>query len=128
MLKPVTPELFKAEFETDAVPETTDHRPVPVTATFAFNVAEEAHTVCDGPALETVGETSLITVTVLLEDGQVPLEIVQTKRLMPMLKPLTTLPGEEGLVTVDVPVETDQRPVPIVGVFPESVAEDVHKL
>ena len=78
MLKPVTPELFKAEFETDAVPEATDQRPVPVTATFAFNVAEEAHNVCEVPAFEMVGGTSLLIVTVLEEEGQTPLEIVHT--------------------------------------------------
>jgi hypothetical protein len=78
--------------------------------------------------LETVGFGSRITVTVLLEEGQLPLEIVHTKRFVPMLKPFTALLGEEGLETVAVPAVTVQSPVPVVGVFAASVAEAAQRV
>ena len=75
-----------------------------------------------------VGLASCITVTVLLEDGQTPFEIVQTKLLVPTFKPVTPLFAAEGLETVDVPVTTDHMPVPVVGTFPDKVAEDTQSV
>jgi hypothetical protein len=67
-------------------------------------------------------------VTVLLEEGQVPLEIVHTKRLIPVLKPLTEVFVADGLAIVAVPVATVQIPVPVVGVLEASVAEEVQRV
>ena len=75
-----------------------------------------------------VGLASRITVTVLLEDGQVPLEIVHTKRLIPVTSPFTGLPGAEGLGTEAVPVTTVHSPLPAVGVLAASVADEAQRV
>jgi len=48
--------------------------------------------------------------------------MVQRKVLTPTLRPVTPEVGEEGVVTTPVPAMTVQAPVPVVGVFPASVA------
>jgi len=108
------------------VPVTTAHIPVPVTGVLALRVAVLAHTVCTVPALETVGGTSLVTVTVLADAGHTPFEIVHTNWFDPLLKPVTELFGKEVLITDAVPVITVQRPVPIAGVLALRVAVVEH--
>jgi len=78
LLKPVTELFGKEVLVTDAVPVITVHTPVPVIGVLALSVAVLAHTVCTVPALETVGGTSRVTVTVLVDAGHVPFEIVHT--------------------------------------------------
>ena len=53
---------------------------------------------------------------------QVPLVIVQTNVLTPVVKPVTPLVGLVGVVTTPVPAVTVQTPVPTVGVFAAKVA------
>ena len=78
--------------------------------------------------METVGGISLVIVTVLDDEGQVPFEIVHTKRLIPLLKPVTDVEAVFALVTEPVPVITDQMPVPVVGVFANKVVDEAHKV
>jgi hypothetical protein len=128
LLNPLTPLPGEEGFEIVAVPVATVQSPVPVVGVLAPSVAEEVHKVCEVPALAVVGFTSLITVTVLLDEGQVPLEIVHTKLFVPVLSPVTPLVDEEGVVIVVVPLATDQSPVPVVGVFPVIVAEEAQSV
>ena len=53
---------------------------------------------------------------------QVPLLIVQTNVLTPVVKPVTPLVGLVGVVNAPVPAVTVQSPVPTVGVFAANVA------
>ena len=54
--------------------------------------------------------------------AQVPLLIVHTKVLTPVVKPVTPLLGSFAVVTAPVPAITVHAPVPMVGVFAASVA------
>jgi len=128
LLKPVTGLFEEAGVVTEDVPVTTVHTPVPVIGVLALRVAVLAHTVCTVPALETVGETSPIMVTVLADVGHTPLEIVHTKLFVPLLNPVTVLFGEAGFVTEDVPVTTVHKPVPVIGVLALSVAVLAHSV
>jgi hypothetical protein len=128
LLKPVTLVELELGATTEPVPLATDQRPVPVAGVFAESVDDEAQIVCDIPAFEIVGGISRVIVTVLDDEGQVPFEIVHTKRLIPLLKPVTDEEAVFILVTEPVPVPTDQTPVPVVGVFADSIAEEAHKV
>ena len=78
LLNPVTP-LFEDPLEvTVEVPVMTAHIPVPIEGVLAFKVVVEVQSVCGVPALETVGGISRVTVTVLVDAGQVPFEMVHT--------------------------------------------------
>jgi hypothetical protein len=61
-------------------------------------------------------------VTLEEEEGQEPLLMVHWKTLAPTPRPVTPDVGEDGVVTVPVPETSVQRPVPVAGVFPASVA------
>ena len=54
--------------------------------------------------------------------AQVPLLIVQTKVVTPVVKPVTPLLGSFAVVTAPVPAITVHAPVPMVGVLAASVA------
>jgi hypothetical protein len=114
--------------EKDAFPETTDQAPEPKEGVLAFNVVLAVQIVCELPAIEAAGGRSCTIDTVDVETGQVPLEIVHTKLFAPVLSPVTPLVDEEALEIVAVPVLTDQSPVPIIGVFPASVAEEAQSV
>ena len=58
--------------------------------------------------------------------GQVPLVIVHTNVLTPVVKPVTPLAGDVGVVTVAVPAVTVHAPVPTVGAFAAKVAVAEH--
>jgi len=66
--------------------------------------------------------SSRIIVISSKEGEHVPFEIVQTNVFVPTLNPVIPEVGEEGVVTVAPPTVTVQTPVPLVGVFPASVA------
>ncbi len=59
---------------------------------------------------------------VSLEEGQVPLAIVQTTVLVPTDNPAIPEAGSVGVVTMAPPAKTVQVPVPTVGVLPARVA------
>jgi len=61
-------------------------------------------------------------VTLSNEEAQTPLEIVHLNMLFPTESPDTPEVGEVELSKIEVPEITVQRPVPIIGEFPESVA------
>ncbi len=54
--------------------------------------------------------------------AQVPLLIVHTKVVTPVVNPVTPLLGSFAVVTAPVPAITVHAPVPMVGVFAASVA------
>lgn len=62
-------------------------------------------------------------VTVSLEEGQVPLLVVHTKRLAPLPKEVTPEVGELGVVTTPFPLKRVQFPVPTNTVFPARVVK-----
>ena len=74
------------------------------------------------PAVEIVGGTSLIIVTVDVDGGHVPLDIVHWNEFAPNANPVITEVGEEGVVTIPLPETSVHTPVPTVGVFPAKVA------
>lgn len=64
--------------------------------------------------------------TVLAEDAQVPLDIVQVRTVVPTGKPVTEVVGLFGLLKVTpAPVQT---PVPIVGALPAKIVLSAHKV
>ena len=105
-----------------ATPLTNVQKPLPTVGTFPFKVAVVAHTDWSMPASETVGASSLVTVTVLVEGVQVTLEIVQVKVVVPKGNPKTVALGEFALLKVTPKVVVLQTPVPTVGVLPFKVA------
>lgn len=69
-----------------------------------------------------VGNASTWMVTVLPDEGQVPLLMVHCKvTLAPITNPVTPEVGEAGVVMVAVPDTTLHNPVPDAGVFPARV-------
>jgi hypothetical protein len=122
MLNPVTPDVGDEGVVTDAVPEITDHIPMPVTGVFALRVAVGAQTDWSDPAAAVVGKFSRSIVISSVEGVHAPLEIVHRNVFMPVLNPVTPDVGDVGVVTIPVPVITIHVPVPITGVFPARVA------
>ena len=58
------------------------------------------------------------------DEGHVPLVIVHRKTFAPSDKPVTPDEGDEGFAIVPVPEIRVQKPFPIAGVFPASVADE----
>ena len=110
------------------VPEISVHVPVPVTGVFAAIVVTESQSVWSGPAAAVVGTGSRVIVTSSKDGGQVPFEIVQRNTFAPTPNPVTPDAGEFGDVIVPFPEISVQVPVPVDGVFPASVAEDVQSV
>jgi len=101
-----------------AVPLTTLQAPVPTTGLLAarvkipllqFSKAE--------PALEAVGRALFARTSVLLEDVQVPLEIVQRSVAVFPAATVTVDVGDDDAAMVADPLTTDHPPVPVTGVF-----------
>ena len=67
-------------------------------------------------------------VTSSTDEGHVPFVIVQRKTFVPTLNPVTPELGELGERIVPVPVTNVHVPVPVDGVFPASVADDVQSV
>ena len=121
--KPVTPELGEPGVVIVPEPLINVHVPVPTVAVFPAKFVEVAHIVWLLPALETVGIATPVIVTCEVEGVQGALEIVHSKTLGPVPKPVTPEVGEDGVVIVPEPLINVHAPVPVVGVFPAKVAE-----
>jgi hypothetical protein len=122
MLKPLTGDTGKFGFKREPDPDNTVHTAVPAVGIAAFKVVAEEQTVCLRPASGSEGNASLVTVTVLDEERQTPLEIVHTKSVLPLLNPKTaedgslilTIVGGKSLVIVTVLEEDGQVPFEMV--------------
>ncbi len=119
---PDTPDVGDVALSKIAVPEITVQRPVPIVEAFAESVAVAEQIVWSVPASAVVGFSSTSIVISSNESLQVPFEIVQRKILFPTESPDTPEVGEVALSKMAVPEITDQRPVPTVEAFAESVA------
>jgi hypothetical protein len=69
-----------------------------------------------------LGIESTLMITVSLDDGHVPLEIVQEKLFAPAFMDVTPEDGELIVVTDPEPPMNVHVPVPTIGVLPASVA------
>ena len=123
MVKPVTPELNAAGVVTTAVPAVTVHNPVPTTGLLPARVVTVVlQRFWSTPALETSGAASTLMVTLLLVEGQTPLEIVHRKvDAAPGVSPVTPELNRVGVVTTPDPAVTVHAPVPGAGLFPARV-------
>ena len=117
VIKLETLELLSAGVATLEPPSITVHNPVPTVGLFPVNVKLEAHRFCEGPAFDVVGLSSTKIVTEETDDKQGTLEMVQSKILAPIPKPVIALFGEVGLVIIPLPETKVHSPVPTVGVF-----------
>jgi hypothetical protein len=106
------------------VPEISVHVPVPVTGVFPAMVVVGPQSVWLGPAAAVVGTGSRVIVTSSNDGGHVPFEMVQRKTFAPTLNPVTPDVGEFGEAIVPVPETSVHTPVPVVGVFPASEADE----
>ena len=131
IVKPVTPEFEATGEVSTAVPEITDHAPVPVEGGLPLStVVVTLHKFWSVPALETDGaEIELIVISSLVA-GQTPLEIVHLNVVAePTVNPAIADVGDDGVVIVPEPETTDHAPAPIIGVFPnKELLVRLHKL
>ena len=121
---PVTPEVESVGVVTVAVPDMTDHDPVPTVGAFPANVAVVTlHRFWSGPAAATVGMSATLITISSVDEAQDPLVIVHRSVAEdPGTSPVTPEVDKVGVVTVAVPEITDHDPVPTAGAFPASVA------
>jgi hypothetical protein len=122
--KPVTPDVGEPGLVIVAVPETTVHKPVPVTGVLPAKVAvvtPQAGVISE-PAFAAVGGAVLVITTSSVEAVQGALEIVHLKVLAPTPSAVSPEVGDEGVVIVPAPEINVHNPVPDAGVFPAKVA------
>ena len=107
-----------------AAPDTTLHVPVPIATEFAAIVVEVALQISiSGPAIEVVGGSTIVISTSSVDVPQPPFVTVHLNvAVAPIVKPVKPEVGEEGVVIVAIPDTTLHVPVPLVGLFPASVA------
>lgn len=120
ILNPLTPGLAEVLEVNVPLPEITLHTPVPKAGRFPSKLDEVEQIVESIPAFATLGNGSTFIVTVSVEFGQIPFEIVQTNVFIPTLNPVTFEVGEVGVVIVPVPLILLHVAVPVVGLFPLS--------
>ena len=122
--KPVTPEDGEEVLVTVAVPEITDHAPVPTVGVFADKVAVvTSHAgFISAPALAAVGLSLLVMV--ISSDVAVhgALLMVQRNTFAPTPKPVIPEVGELEVVIVPAPETSVHDPAPTVAVLPARVA------
>ena len=119
---PVTPLVGELGVVITPVPETKVQTPFPITGVLPDKVAVPAQIVCVKPALDTVGNGSLITVTLTVDEGQTPLVILHWYISVPTEIPETDVVLVKNELGEPVPETTDQLPVPIAGTLPVIVA------
>ena len=122
--KPVIPDVGLEAVVITAVPDTTDHAPVPTVAVFPANVAVAAQTVWSTPAFEVVIPPDTFITTSSNEAAHGALLIVQRNVAAPIPNPVTPEVGLDAAVIVAVPDIKDHAPVPTAGVFPANVVVD----
>lgn len=119
---PVTPDTGSDGVVIVAVPDTTLHAPIPVTAVFpAKVVVVTLHKFCAAPALAVVGGAAILMMTSSVDAPQAGFDIDHLMVTLPGLKPVIVLVGDVGVVIVAVPATTVHKPAPVVAVFPASV-------
>jgi len=128
IFNPVTPGLVDVVEVNVPLPEIIVHTPVPIAGRFPSNEDEVEQIVESIPAFAVVGNGSILIITVSVEFGQMPFEIVQTKVFIPTLNPVAFEEGEVGVVTIPVPLITVHTAVPTKGVFPSSSAVDEQRV
>jgi hypothetical protein len=106
---------------TEPAPAITDQAPVPTVGLVAAKVAVVAQMVWSVPALD-IGCASLYMLTIAVAEGQLPLDTVHTKELVPVPNDVTVEDGLFVEVTEPVPAITDQAPVPTAGLTAAKVA------
>ena len=106
-----------------AVPDITLQVPVPTVGASAAIVAVVIlHKSWSAPALAVLGGLRIL-ITTSLNDVHEPLEVVHLKVAdEPIANPVNPDVGDVGVVIVAVPETKVHTPVPVVGVFPASVA------
>src|ERR1017187_2794849 len=122
-VSPVTPELKSVGVVTTADPEVTVHAPVPGAGLFPARVVTRTlQRFCVAPALATGAGAASLMVTLLLVEGQTPLEMVHcSTEAAPGVSPVTPELNTVGEVTTAVPEVTVHAPVPGAGLLPARV-------
>jgi hypothetical protein len=125
MDKPVTSDVGSDASVIVALPEVTDHIPVPTVGVFPVKVVVVTlHKFWFPPLLDTVGGSELKTVISSNESGQVPLAIVQRRvTSVPGVRPVIGVFSSFISVIVAVPLSTVHVPVPTIAVFPARLVE-----
>jgi len=109
-----------------AVPLTTLHEPMPVKATFPVAVKSPLlHWLVVAPAMAVVPGELFERVIVLVEEGQVPLEIVQRITALFPADTVTIELGDAAFAMEAIPLTTLHAPVPTVGVFAAIVNDEL---
>ena len=119
---PVTVDVGEPGVVIVPAPLTSVHVPVPDVAVFPASVVPVLQIVWFGPAAAVVGAATPVIVTCEEDAAQGGFEIVHSKIFGPTPNPVTPEVGEVGEVIVPAPLISVHNPVPVVGVFPASVA------
>jgi hypothetical protein len=114
-----TEALERLELETAPEPKITDHDPIPALGVLALRLTlgELIQTVWSVPANDVSAKLFTTTATVELLGGQTPLDVVHSKKLVPMPKSPTTVAGSFAPRIKPLPDKIDQNPLPTVGVL-----------
>ena len=94
------------------LPKATDQTPLPTKGAVACKPSVVPQSAVSAPALAGDGSGDMVTTTVSLVCGQVPVVTVQTRVFAPTLSPLTTLVGSLASAKLPVPEATVQLPLP----------------
>jgi hypothetical protein len=107
-------------------PASKFHTPIPTVGVLPVKVVLDAHKVCVGPALATVGKSSRCIKTVELFEAHTPLSIVHANTLLPTPIDVMFVFGEPGLLMLPEPDTNVHVPVPTTGVLPANTVLVAH--